>query len=447
MTTARAAITRREISIGPRLDSIADVATRAIGESIRHASVSGQEGPFVRWLADFSASHGLEVDLWQAAEPELEAAFGVLPPHKPLMGRPTLVARLPGTGIGPNLIFNAHSDVVAAPRPEEWTHGPWSGHVSGGLIYGRGACDTKGPLVAALWAMIALASDPDTRPAGDVLLEVVPGEEDCVGLGTMTSVLRGYRAAASIVLEPTNNIPRCASRGGCRFEIETIGRSVHGTVKWLGVDAIELMRHVQGALTEIELRWNERAADLLFGAYPIARPITVDQIHGGEWQGMVSDRCRVGGYLELLPGDDRERMMSRFSTELSAGLQSAGIEPERIRVRFTEQYAGHRADPMASPFCANARAVASEVAQAHVDAPRWSGWSAFNSGCEAGVRPALHSTPTLVWGPGDLSLAHATDENIPLRDVRLAAEMFARLANKWCNGQRDEPSVRGERRD
>ncbi len=434
MTTARVASPRSDTLIRSGLDLFTHLATATLRESVRHRSVSGQEGPFVSWLTNLAASQGLETDLWQANESDLTTAFGPLPLHKPLADRPTLVVRLPGTGGGPNLVFNAHSDVVAAPRPEEWKHGPWSGDEDAGTIYGRGACDTKGPLVAALWAMLALASDADARPSGDVVLEVVPGEEDCVGLGTMSSVLRGYRADASVVLEPTNNIPRCASRAGCRFEIETLGRSVHGTVKWLGADAIDLMRRVQTALVEIESRWNERSADPLFNGYPIARPVTVDTIHGGEWQGMVCDLCRLGGYLELLPGDDRDAMMRRFSRELEDAIRAAGVEPDRVRVSFTEQYAGHRLDPLESSLCSAAEAVAKEASREHPDAPRWKAWSAFNSGCEAGVRPALHGTPTLVWGPGDLSLAHAVDERIAMRDVRLAAEMFARLAMQWCNG-------------
>lgn len=431
MTTARAAIPRSESQIEHALEARALEAVSTLRDSIRHQSVSGQEGEFTRWLARTAAAWGLEVDLWQSSEPELERAFGTLPPHKSLADRPALVVRLPGTGNGPNLVFNAHSDVVPAPRPEEWTHGPWSGREVDGVVYGRGACDTKGPLVAALWAMAALASDPSARLGGDVLLEVVPGEEDCVGLGTMTSVLRGYRADASVVLEPTGNTPRCASRGGCRFEIETVGRSVHGTVKWLGIDAIELMRGVQATLSEIESRWNDRDADPLFDAFPIARPVTVDQIHGGEWQGMVSDRCRIGGYLELLPRDDAERMMKRFAAELQAGLAERGVGADRFSLKFTERYAGHREDPNVSSLCEAALSVMSRFSEGHAEPLVW---TAFNSGCEAGVRPAMHRTPTLVWGPGALALAHAVDERITIREVRVAAEMFARLAMVWCNG-------------
>lgn len=399
---------------------------------ITFKSVSGDERPMVDYLEAFAAAHGFKVDRWQSDEAELEGAIGPLPPHKPLTGRPTLVITLPGTGRGPSLMFNAHSDVVSAPSPESWSIDPWAGGVRDGKVYGRGACDTKGPLVAALWGMMLLKSQP-TRLAGDVSLEIVPGEEDCVGLGTLGSILRGHRADASVILEPTQNLPRCASRAGCRFTIATTGRAVHGTVKWLGQDAIELMRLVQTSLAELERAWNQ-SDDELFAEYPIARPMTVDAIHGGQWQGMVCDRCTLGGYLELLPRDNPDEMTARFTRELLARVASLGGDPARVQVGFTEQYLGHRTEPTAA-ICRVAESIAADRAETSATMPGWSGWGAFNSGCEAGVRPLHHKTPTLVWGPGDLAHAHAIDEHIVFEDVRLAARDFATLAARWCNGK------------
>lgn len=383
----------------------------------------------VCWLAGEATGPRMGIDLWESRERDVEELVGVLPAHIPLAGRPTLVLRLRGSGGGPSLIFNAHSDVVPAPGADRWRFDPWSGRVEDGVAYGRGACDTKGPLIAALWAIRALA-ESGARLDGDILLEIVPGEEDCVGLGTLTSVARGYRADAAVVLEPTGSLPRCASRAGCRFEITAHGRAVHGTVKWKGQDAIRTAVEVRGVLEALEARWSHDP-DPLFEEYPIARPVTVDHIHGGEWQGMVCDRCTLAGYLELLPGDDVEASKRRFEDELRAGLVSRGRSGSEISVRFTETYLGHRLAPE-SDLCVAAEAVVGSVLERRVSAVHWRGWSAFNSGCEAGVRSALHGTPTLVWGPGDLACAHAVDEHVAWEEVRMTAEMFMNLAASWC---------------
>jgi acetylornithine deacetylase len=411
--------------------------------SLRFPSVSGHEASFTRFIADWASAGGFETDLWQSSETELAAYPLAQAKHISLAGRPTLVithrGARGGSAPGRSLLFNAHADVVAAPEPERWRFGPFDGVQSDGRIYGRGACDTKGPLVAALGAMLALKQSHPGGLAGTVALELIPGEEDCVGLGTLTSLHRGHRADGVIILEPTENLPRCASRGGCRFEITALGTAVHGTVKWLGHDSIQTMRRVLDALDQLEKNWNDPAADPLFAAHPIARPITVDSVHGGQWQGMVCDRCTCAGYLELLPGDDLAQMQARFRNELLAILAISGNDSHKVTVDFSEVYGGHHTSPEHA-FCQIAETMAVSQQQSPHQSPiwnvpqreRWTGWSGFNSGCEAGLRATLEQTPTLVWGPGSLAQAHAIDEFIDWASVERGVALFAEFAECWC---------------
>jgi len=411
--------------------SDADTATEArmlefFRSALSFPSVSGNELDFVHFVADWARQQVFHVDLWQADEALLGVELAQFPRHLPLKDRPTLVLELPGDPNLPSILFNAHADVVSTDA-DSWTHDPWAGTLVDGRVYGRGACDDKGPLVSALWALLQVARQPGRR--GSVLLELVPGEEDCVGLGTLTSVMRGWEADAVIVLEPTEQLPRCASRGGCRFEIEIIGRSVHGTVKWLGRDAIAGAGAAMAILAELEADLNRAGGDELFAGYPILRPITVDSIHGGQWQGMVCDRCVCAGYFEVLPGDDRHAWQRKFSSEVMSRLQMRGIAPEEVRVRFVEDYRGHRLEP-SHRLC---RCAAEAVAEC--EKTETFSWVGFNSGCEAGLRANRMQTPTLVWGPGSLAQAHAVDEYVVWEDVRRVADMFTRFINHWSSEQ------------
>jgi acetylornithine deacetylase len=396
---------------------------------MRYASVSGEEREVTEYLRDWAGEHGLACDLWCATDDELETAAGPLAAHKPFVDRPTLVITLAGTGGGRSLMFNGHSDVVSAQSAADWTSDPFGGEVRDGSVWGRGACDTKGPIAAALWAIAELAADRE-QLAGDVMLEIVPGEEDSVGLGTLSSILRGHRADGAIILEPTSGLPRCASRPGCRFEVTARGRSVHGSTKWLGADALKLMRRVQDGLDAIEERWNDAKANMLFSGTPVARPVTVDTIRGGEWQGMVCDRCSIGGYLELLPGDEMDVMCERLRTELLAYVAGRGEDANRVTVSFGEQYAGHQTDP-GEALCRTAETVI--AGRGANSGTAWSGWAGFNSGCEAGMRAGRLGTPTLVWGPGELEHAHACDEKISVSELILAAAEFKAMARHWCD--------------
>jgi acetylornithine deacetylase len=191
----------------------------------------------------------------------------------------------------------------------------------------------------------------------------------------------------------------------------------------------------------MESNWNDRQADPLFAAYPLARPITVDCVHGGQWQGMVCDRCTCAGYLELLPGDDLDQMQASFSGQLHKMLTDSGKESGGVNVEFSEVYSGHRTDSDHA-ICHIAQTTAVSLNQkspnqASPECERWTGWSGFNSGCEAGLRAALQQTPTLVWGPGSLAQAHAVDEYVEWSAVQRGVMLFTEFAERWC-GDRGE---------
>ena len=393
-------------------------------DSVGIASLSGREGAFVRFICDWAKKHGFETDLWETGEAQLAGYPEASYPHISLSGRPTLVTRLQGRGQGRSLIFNAHSDVVDIGEAKNWSVNPWGGEYRNGRIYGRGACDAKGGLVGALWAMLAVRQTLQGQLAGDILLELVPGEENCVGIGTLTSVARGYKADAAVILEPTENLPRCASRGGVRFEIICYGKTSHGTAKWLGKDAIGMMREILETIETLERSWSYGVTDQMFAEYPIVRPVTVDRIHGGQWQGMVCDKCCCEGYIELLPDDDRNEWKKRFAEAVQAGRNG-------IDVGFREEYAGHRA-AIDNPFCVMAGDIVKKNAESN-----WKGWTGFNSGCEAGVRAKLHGTATLVWGPGSLLQAHSADEFVNFQDVEVFARLMVHLAAAWSGAAKE----------
>jgi acetylornithine deacetylase len=382
--------------------------------AIQIKSVSGSEGEFVRFLNDWALGQSFETDLWQGSEKDLLNYFDPIPKHLPLDGRPNLVIKLPGAAGSKSLLFNAHSDVVTEGCG--WSLDPWSGRQIDGKIFGRGACDAKGPLIGALWAMLMAKR---IGGHGTILLEVIPGEEDSVGIGTALGMARGYKADAVIVLEPTANLPRCASRAGLRFEITAHGKSVHGTAKWLGTDAIKVMRDILARLDIMEQQYGrgDNPASSFYRQYPILRPITVDTINGGRWQGMVCDLCRCGGYFELLPGDDLSEWKQRFMTDIKS------VNSNNIDVQFVEEYDGHLTGPD-NDFCAS---IESAFTASETD---WPGWSGFNSGCETGFRARHDRVPIVVWGPGNIEQAHSADEFIKFEDIEIFARTVCRLLVK-----------------
>jgi acetylornithine deacetylase/succinyl-diaminopimelate desuccinylase-like protein len=95
--------------------------------------------------------------------------------------RANLVARIPGSGDGPTLLFLSHTDVVLADAAE-WSADPFGGELRDGEVWGRGALDMKGQVAASAVAIASLARD-GFQPAGDLIFAATADEEVGAGFG------------------------------------------------------------------------------------------------------------------------------------------------------------------------------------------------------------------------------------------------------------------------
>ena len=95
--------------------------------------------------------------------------------------RANLVARIPGRGDGPSLLFLSHTDVVLADA-SEWSADPFGGELRDGEVWGRGALDMKGQVAAEAVAIASLARE-GFEPAGDLIFAATADEEVGAGFG------------------------------------------------------------------------------------------------------------------------------------------------------------------------------------------------------------------------------------------------------------------------
>jgi acetylornithine deacetylase/succinyl-diaminopimelate desuccinylase-like protein len=124
----------------------------------------GNETAAADYLRDYLEASGVDCELF-ARVPE----------------RANLVARIPGRGDGPRLLFLSHTDVVLAD-PSEWNADPFGGEVRNGEVWGRGALDMKGQVAASAVAIASLARD-GFEPSGDLIFAATADEEVGVGYG------------------------------------------------------------------------------------------------------------------------------------------------------------------------------------------------------------------------------------------------------------------------
>jgi len=408
------------------VDADARSAVDYLSDLVRTPSISGSDAENAiqsRLAADVEAA-GLEVDRWPIPLAETLNAPGFPGSEVERTEAWGLVGRLPGSGGGASLMLNAHVDVVPPGDLAAWTTlDPFSGRVEGDMVYGRGACDMKGGLVAALCAVRALAR---TRVPlrGDVLIACVQGEEDG-GLGTFATLARGWRADACVIPEPTGLDLVPATGGALTFRLRVRGQATHASRRAAGVSAVEKFWPVFGALRDLERERNAKV-DPLLQRWDIAYPIEVGTVRAGDWASSVPDLLLAEGRLGVAldePVDVARRALEQAVAVACAGDAWLGDHPVEVEW-WGGQFASGRT-PVDHPLCAAVSRAHRAVAAG--EPATWGGPYGSDLRLMSGA-----GVPTVHYGPGDAVLAHAPDEAVPVSEVLTTARALAVLALDVC---------------
>ena len=390
--------------------------TALVQDLVRIPSVTGSaaEGEAQQLLAGRLAALGMDTDLWEIDLPGVtsDPAFpGMEAPRVDAWG---LVGTL-GSGDGPHLVLNGHVDVVPVGDPTAWSVDPWSGAVSDGRVFGRGACDMKGGLACQVMAATVLA-EAGVRLRGRLSVQSVVGEEDG-GLGTFATLRRGHRGDAAVVCEPTSLavIPACA--GALTFRLVIRGRSAHASVRDEGVDVLDVYVRVHQALRDLEARRNLEPHPLM-AHRPIPYPLSVGTLRAGDWPSSVPDLLvaegRLGVGLTESVADARadfERCLSELGHPIDIDWYGGQFSPGML--------------PQGSPLLqqvADVHAAVTGAAPVVEGAPYGSDLRLLTA---AGI-------PTVLYGPGDVRAAHAPDESVPVDELVRVTEALVLLAADVC---------------
>jgi acetylornithine deacetylase len=403
----------------------ADGIVSAVRELVSIPSWNGNETPAQTLMAQWMEAAGLEIDLWEIDKEELArhpAYHTEIARERPL----GLVGTLRGTGEGSSLILNGHVDVVPPGDPALWSHPPFQPVLENGRIYGRGALDMKGVLCAALFSLRALRAEGVTL-RGDVLLQSVVGEEDG-GMGTLATILRGYRARGAVVLEPTGLAVAPALAGALSFRVRVPGKAAHGAVRYEGVSAIENFVPLYEALLDLEEERNRVLREgPLFSGYPIPFPISVGTIQGGDWASSVPDHLAFEGRFGVAPGEDLSQ--ARQALEEAVARRAAAhpwLRHHPPRVEWWGQQFEPAAISVQDPLVTAVQGAARSVMERE---PLVAG---MTYGADMGLLVNHASVPTVLFGPGDIRGAHQPDECMEVEELTVAARTLAVAAMRFC---------------
>lgn len=341
----------------------------------------------VAWLREFCAARGIET--WETE---------VFP------GRPNLIARLPGRDPNRRIVLEAHTDTVSV---KGMTIPPFDPVIENGLLFGRGACDTKAGLAAMLHAMASLKEENFIPPCEVWLAAVVDEEFSYRGV---VKLCEGLTAAAAIVAEPTELRLVVASKGVLRWRIRVRGKAAHSSKPHLGVNAISQMARVILAIEEDA----ERLAAI---SHPLTGPGTcnVGVISGGVQVNFVPDECVIELDRRLLPGEKAADALAHYQNLLN-GLMGKipGLLVEMEPPLLTDE-------GLDTPVDAPPALLGGEIL-------REMGLNGDPAGVPFGSDASKlmrQGVPSLVFGPGSIDRAHGAVEYVEIDEV-LKAEAFFR---------------------
>ncbi len=323
-----------------------------------------------------------------------------------------VVGTLQGEGGGRSLMLNGHLDTVGV---ENMIVPPFRPVVKGDCLYGRGACDMKGP-VAAMIAAAKAVLEAGVRLRGDLVLTFVVDEE-YMSRG-MQQLVKRFKADAAIVGEPTGMEVGVAHKGFVWLEAKSSGKAVHGSVPEAGVDAIMKMSDFLQGLRKLAESYKLRKHRLL--GSPI---IHTSMIEGGQDWAIVPGSCTLRFERRTLPGETPRDVVKEvesvigdvaardpsFKGEVRPVFQGSPMEISRDEPivkslrKACVQVAGHKPKMVGMPF-----------------------WT------DAAILTDKGKMPSCLFGPGDIHSAHTVDENIELKSVYRAAEIYAATAMNFC---------------
>jgi acetylornithine deacetylase/succinyl-diaminopimelate desuccinylase-like protein len=345
-------------------------------------------------------------------------------------GFPVLCARRDVPSRASTVGFNGHLDVVPIEDPAKWRHDPWGGAQVESRLYGRGACDAKGAVVAMTGALQLLAA-AGVEPKTHLLLHIVTDEEvagDC----TDECLERGWPDAV-IVGEPSALDVWIAEPGLEHVRVEIEGLATHALNRWRalsdapgseagGVNAIDKALIVASTVRDLERTWTtEQRYDLLppgfntinLGAIVGGKSSGPGEINAASGPGSVPDGCALEYNIWYYPHQSLPCLRAEFEERVLVACASdwwLNSHPPRfiwaLRGLTNPPAETDRAHPLAETMLSSARRV-----NASAEATSMQGASLLPWYTRRGI-------PGVIFGPGNVAQAHGVDEFIDLDSLR-----------------------------
>ena len=328
-----------------------------------------------------------------------------------------LFATLGPEGDG-GIVLSGHSDVVPVAG-QDWTVEPFALTERDGRLYGRGTCDMKGFIAAAVAMAPVFAARKLTRPLHFAFTH--DEEVGCLGARALAAALtaKGLRPAVAIIGEPTSMRIIEGHKGCYEYSTHFTGFAGHASAPDRGVNAVEYAVRYVARLLELGETLKTRAP----AASPFDPPwttVSTGVLTGGNARNVIAAEARVDWEMRPVQPADADFVKAALRSHCDEVLLPAmrRVAPE---AGIVTEVVGE-VEGLVPASDNEARRIVAELTGAN-DA----GTVPF--GTEAGIFQSLGMS-VVVCGPGSIEQAHKPDEYLALDQLAECLAMLERLADR-----------------
>lgn len=405
-----------------------DDQTTWLQDLVRHPSLRGREHTAQEMVHNALATRGYGMDRWAINVDDIRDHPGFSPVAEDVDYSNTINVvgtHTPKQSSGRSLILNGHIDVVPAGPRDMWSRDPFDPAIEGDWMYGRGAGDMKAGIAANIFAVDAL-NRLGFEPAATLYQQSV-SEEECTGNGALSCLVRGYRADAAIITEPTSHDLVRANLGVIWFRVSVRGHPVHVAEAGSGANAIEAAYTIIQRLRVLEQELNaERADSPHFADHPHPINLNVGKIEGGDWASSVPAWCTMDLRIAMLPGRDPADLAQRIEHAVSDACRG---DPFLSNNPAEVTFNGFFAKGYELPEGTDAEAALIRAHRTSFDTALTS--SPSTAYLDGRVFMLYDDCPALVYGPVSQNI-HGFDERVSLSSLRQVTKTVALFVADWC---------------
>ena len=354
-------------------------------------SPPGYERDAADVLIDFMMSHGFDFDEVGPKE------------------RPNLIFYTHPKKLG-KLVIHGHLDTVPAGPREQWDYDPFGSEIVGGKLYGRGACDMKGPVTALAETMIWYKEQGFKTPL--VMLATADEESGCSGAENVakSGLLDGVEYG--VCAEPTNLEVLVGEKGMFWTKLVTTGRAAHGSRPSEGINAIEICMEALRIIRNTEFQFIQ---DQLMGE----PTLNIGMISGGIKINVVPDRCEALLDMRIVKGQDTDSLLSEMNEKLDETGLGATAKVEYV----------HGKPAVVTPIDAEIVDVSLNSVESITSKRPIPTAATFGTDCSV-LQPKI-GIINVICGPGSIEQAHQPNEFISLSQLYQSVTVYSKITQHF----------------